>query len=111
MQVARQFQRQERLFSVQVASGGHIYQTTSRDLSMGGIALTDCPPLPTDEPVKLFTIIQEHLYDGHTLLLIQAMPVWQRGDAVGLRFIDMPPDVRHSLSAVTSPLDALRAAL
>jgi hypothetical protein len=107
----RQFQRKERQFSVQVACKGQVYSTTTRDLSLGGMSIVDCPALPPDEPVKLFAIIQDHLYDSHTLLLLNAMPVWQDDDVVGLRFLDVPRDVRESLAAVTSPADLFTAAL
>ena len=107
----RQFQRKERQFSVQVASEGQVYQATSRDLSLGGMAIIDCPALPMHQPVKLFVAIQDHLYDSHTLLLLSATPVWQEGETVGLQFFDLPRDVRESLAGVTSPADLLRATL
>jgi hypothetical protein len=107
----RQFQRKERAFSVQVASQGQVYQTTSRNLSMGGMSIVDCPSLPLNTPVKLFAAIQDHLYDSCTMLLLNAIPVWQDDETVGLRFFDVPRDVRESLAAVTTPGDLFTAAL
>lgn len=107
----RQFERKERQFSVQVSSEGEVYQTTTRNLSMGGMSLVDCPSLPLNRPVKLFASIQDHLYDSHTLLFLNAIPVWQDDDTVGLRFFDVPRDVRESLASVTSPGDLFREAL
>jgi hypothetical protein len=71
------------------------------------MAITDCPELALHETVKLFVTVQENLYDNFRLLLLTAVPVWKRDDTVGLRFCDMPRDVRESIATLTSPADYL----
>ncbi len=108
-QSKRKFTRHEREFRVQVATGGRVYRTTSKDLSLGGIKITDCPALERGKPVKLFVTIQEHLYASLKLLLLTAVPVWQKDNTIGLKFYNIPRDVRESLAEVTSPADYLSA--
>jgi c-di-GMP-binding flagellar brake protein YcgR len=105
--IKRAFQRHSRHFTVQIASRGRIYHTTSEDLSLGGMAIADCSELPLDETVKIFVSVQDHLYDSLKLLLLTAVPVWKSDDKVGLRFCDVPGDIRESLAALTSPADFL----
>lgn len=105
--IKRKFKRHARHFSVQIATQGRVFQTTSQDLSLGGMAIIDCPELALHETVKLFVTVQENLYDNFKLLLLTAVPVWKRDDTVGLRFCDMPGDIRESIATLTSPADYL----
>jgi c-di-GMP-binding flagellar brake protein YcgR len=107
--IKRAFQRHARHFTVQIASRGRIFQTTSEDLSLGGIQLSDCSDLPLDETVKLFVSVQDNLYDSFKLLLLTAVPVWKSDDKVGLRFCDVPGDIRESLASVTSAADYIQS--
>lgn len=95
--VQRKFTRSHHDFHVQLAAGGNVHHVTSRDLSLGGVGLSGCPALTLGEPVKLFVSAQAHRFEGCRLLLLWAIPVWQRGGDVGLRFIDVPADVTQDL--------------
>ena len=97
----RQFERSEHRFTVQLATGRAVHQVESRDVSLGGMGLSGCPKLALGEPVKLFVSAEAGSYDGCRLLLLLAIPVWQKDDEVGLRFLDVPPDVRQDLSVIT----------
>ena len=97
----RQFARSEHHFAVQVAVGASVHHVTSRDLSLGGMGISGCPKLKLGAPVKLFVSAEAHIYDGCRLLLLLAMPVWQKDDEVGLRFLNVPPDIKENLDVIT----------
>lgn len=96
----REFRRRELRFTVQVVAEGRVCQSTSRDMSMGGICLVDCARLPVNQPVKLFVALRDHLFATQKLIFMRAVPVWQDASTVGLRFCDLPIDVKESISEV-----------
>lgn len=100
----RQFKRSQHRFVVQLATEEAVYRVTSRDLSLGGIGITGCPTLAPREPVKLFVTTEAHSSDRCQLMLLWAIPVWQKDDEVGLRFLDVPPDVSRNLGTITHQL-------
>ncbi len=107
--IKRKFKRHARHFEVQIATKKRVFRTTSQDLSLGGMKLDLCPDLPLDETVKIFVSVQDNLYDSFKLLLLTAVPVWKRDNTMGLRFCDIPRDMRARLAELTSPADYLES--
>ena len=72
----------------------------SVNFSAGGLCLRSQNPLPVGELIALELSIEDELFH------LDGVVAWVRGDAVGVRFVNVSPTVRERLQAVARQLAA-----
>ena len=81
---------------VQYVNGGAVVRGPLVDISRGGLCVEGLLAAAGDAPLKLFVTVSSA--DGRKRLwMLEAQPVWHRGDRHGLRFINVPVDVYADL--------------
>jgi uncharacterized protein (TIGR02266 family) len=72
--------------------------TFSINFSAGGLCLRSTQPFTLGEPVRLAVNIEGETFE------LEGVVAWVRGEAVGVRFVNLLPDVRDRLEAVARTL-------
>ena len=81
---------------VQYLNDGAVVRAPLVDISRGGLCVEGLLAAAGDEPVKLFVTVLSP--DGRKRLwMLEAQPVWHRGERHGLQFTEVPVDVYADL--------------
>lgn len=92
-----------RFYSSQAAA--RAFNAFSVNFSAGGLCVRSRQAYAVGDPLKLELRIEGVLFE------LDAVVAWVRGEAVGVRFVDVPDDMRAKLEAVAKGLAAKGPAL